>query len=106
MSAAADSVMELIRYPESSPINPPYRADERTARKSQRTESSFLDTIVGRRGSLRAILSQLEAVAGRKTTVLNTGQNGPGQDNIAPARHELSPPRTPKLAPPNPAAQH
>src|SRR6266704_3432838 len=52
MSTAADSVMELTRQLESSPINAPYRADERTARMSQRTESSFLDTIVGRRGTL------------------------------------------------------
>jgi len=81
MSTAADSVMELTRDLESSPINAPYRADEWTARKSQRTESSFLDTIVGRRGSLGPILSQVEAVAGTNTTVLITGETGTGKES-------------------------
>src|SRR5260370_38242838 len=90
MSTAADSVMELIRYPESSPINAPYRADERTARKLERTESSFLDTIVGRRGSLRSVLSQLDAVASTNTTVLITCETGTGKKAIAGATHELS----------------
>jgi formate hydrogenlyase transcriptional activator len=87
MSTAADAVMELTRHPESSPINSPYRADERTARKP---ESSFLDTIVGRRGSLRPILSQVEAVASTTTTVLITGETGTGKEVIARAIHELS----------------
>src|SRR6266702_1499247 len=85
MSTAADSVMELTRQLESSPINAPYRADERTARMSQRTESSFLDTIVGRRGTLRSILSQVDAVAGTNTTVLITGDTGTGKEVIARA---------------------
>jgi formate hydrogenlyase transcriptional activator len=90
MSTAADSVMRLTRHPESSPTNAPYRADERTARKSERTESSFLDTIVGHRGSLRSILSQVEAVAGTNTTLLITGETGTGKEVIARAIHELS----------------
>jgi len=58
MSTASDSVMGLTRYPESSPMNGSlYSDNERTARKSEGAEASFLDTIVGRRGSLRAILS-------------------------------------------------
>src|SRR6266568_1602023 len=96
MSTVSDSVIELTRYPESSPINAPYRADERTARMSQRTESSFLDTIVGRRGSLRSILSQVEAVAGTNTTVLITGETGTGRKSSrerftssAPAETEI-----------------
>src|SRR5256886_13578555 len=70
----------MIRRPPRSTLFPyttlfrSYRADERTARKSERTESSFLDAIVGRRGSLRSILSQVEAVAGTNTTVLITGE--------------------------------
>jgi formate hydrogenlyase transcriptional activator len=104
MSTAADSVMELTWHPESSPINAPYRADERTARKSQRTESSFLDTIVGRRGSLRAILSQVEAVAGTNTTVLITGETGTGKEVIARAIHDLSPRRNRNLVKVNCAA--
>src|ERR1700720_3213039 len=104
MSTAADSVMELIRYPESSPINAPYRADERTARKSERTNSSFLETIVGRRGSLRSILSQVEAVASTNTTVLITGETGTGKEVIARAIHELSPRRNRNLVKVNCAA--
>jgi formate hydrogenlyase transcriptional activator len=104
MSTAADSIMELTRYPESSPINAPYRANERTARKSERTESSFLDTIVGRRGSLRSILSQVEAVAGTNTTILITGETGTGKEVIARAIHELSPRRNRNLVKVNCAA--
>ncbi len=104
MSTAADSVMVLTRHPESSPIYAPYRADERTARKSQRTESSFQDTIVGRRGSLRSILSQVEAVAGTNTTVLITGETGTGKEVIARAIHELSPRRNRNLVKVNCAA--
>src|SRR5258708_2770473 len=94
MSTAADSVMELIRYPESSPINAAFRADERKARKLERTDSSFLDTIVGRRGSLRSILSQVDAVAPTNATVLITGETGTGKEVIARAIHELSPRRS------------
>ena len=104
MSTAADSVMELIRYPESSPINAAYRADERTARKSERTEtSSFLDTIVGRRG-LRSILSHVDAVAGTNTTVLITGETGTGKEVIARAIHQVSPRRNRNLVKVNCAA--
>jgi formate hydrogenlyase transcriptional activator len=104
MSTAADSVMELTRGPESSLINAPYHADERTARKSERTESSFLDTIVGHRGSLRSILSQVEAVAGTNTTVLITGETGTGKEVIARAIHELSSRRNRNLVKVNCAA--
>jgi formate hydrogenlyase transcriptional activator len=104
MSTAPDSVVELTRYPESSPINTSYRADERAARKSERTESLFLDTIVGRRGSLRFILSQVEAVAGTNTTVLITGETGTGKEVIARAIHELSPRRNRSLVKVNCAA--
>jgi formate hydrogenlyase transcriptional activator len=102
MSTALDSVMELTR--QSSPINAPYFADERTARKSERTESSFLDEIVGHRGSLRSILSQVEAVAGTSTTVLITGETGTGKEVIARAIHELSPRRNRNLVKVNCAA--
>jgi len=104
MSTAADSVMELTRHPQSSPINALNLADERTARRAERTESSFLDTIVGRRGSLRAILGQVEAVAGTNTTVLITGETGTGKEVIARAIHELSPRRSRNLVKVNCAA--
>src|SRR6202795_4954432 len=104
MSTAADSVMELTRHPQSSPINALNLADERTARKPERRESSFLDTIVGRRGSLRAILTQVEAVAGTNTTVLIEGETGTGKEVIARAIHELSPRRNRNLVKINCAA--
>jgi formate hydrogenlyase transcriptional activator len=104
MSTAPNSIMELTRHPESSPINAPYRPGERTARESQRTEPSFQDTIVGRRGSLRPILSQVEAVAGMNTTVLITGETGTGKEVIARAIHELSPRRNRNLVKVNCAA--
>src|ERR1700675_3112750 len=104
MSTASDAVMEFTRYPQSSPINAPYLADERTARKSERTESSFLDEIVGRRGSLRPILSQVEAVASTSTTVLITGETGTGKEVITRAIHELSPRRNRNLVKVNCAA--
>ena len=105
MSTAANSVMQAAGYAESAPTNTSlYRVDERTARKSERTESSFLDTIVGRRGSLRSILSQMEAVASTNTTVLITGETGTGKEVIARAIHELSPRRSRNLVKVNCAA--
>jgi formate hydrogenlyase transcriptional activator len=105
MSTASNSVIQATRYPESSPLNDAlYRGDERTARKPERAESSFLDTIVGRRGSLRSILDQLEAVAGTSTTVLITGETGTGKEVIARAIHELSSRRNRNLVKVNCAA--
>jgi formate hydrogenlyase transcriptional activator len=103
MSTTSNSVMQASPYPESASVNAAlYR--ERTARKPERTEPSFLDTIVGRRGSLRAILSQVEAVAGTNTTVLITGETGTGKEVIARAIHELSPRRHRNLVKVNCAA--
>jgi len=97
--------MQASPYPESSPVNTAlYRGDERTAHKPERAEASFLDTIVGRRGSLRSILSQVEAVASTITTVLITGETGTGKEVIARAIHELSPRRNRNLVKVNCAA--
>jgi formate hydrogenlyase transcriptional activator len=105
MSTALDSIMELTRYTESSSINGTFhRADERSSGRPKRADSSFLDTIVGRRGSLRPILNQVEAVAGTNTTVLITGETGTGKEVIARAIHELSPRRNRNLVKVNCAA--
>jgi len=105
MSPASESVMGVTRYPESSAMNGRlYSHEERTARKQERAEASFLDTIVGRRGSLRSILSQVEAVAGTSTTVLITGETGTGKEVIARAIHELSSRRNRNLVKVNCAA--
>ena len=66
------------------------RPDESIVRKPERAQSSFLETIVGRRGGLRSILSQVEAVARTNATVLITGETGTGKEVIARAIHEIS----------------
>jgi formate hydrogenlyase transcriptional activator len=104
MSTASDSIIRLTRYPDSVPINPPNRAEERKPRRSEHAEPAFLDTIIGRRGSLRSVLSQVEAVAGTNTTVLITGETGTGKEVIARAIHELSPRRHRNLVKANCAA--
>ena len=105
MSTASISVMQPSPYPETLPVNTAlYRGDGRAARKPERAESSFLDTIVGRRGTLRSILGQVEAVAGTTTTVLITGETGTGKEVIARAIHELSARRNRNLVKVNCAA--
>jgi len=105
MSTASNSVMQHSPYPESAPINTPlYRGYERAAGKPEHAESAFLGTIVGWRGSLRPVLSQVEAVAPTNTTVMITGETGTGKEVIARAIHELSPRRNQKLVKVNCAA--
>jgi len=105
MSTAPDSFMQLTRYTESSPMNATFqRTDEHSNGRPERADSSFLDTIVGRRGTLRPILNEVEAVAGTNTTVLITGETGTGKEVIARAIHELSPRRNRNLVKVNCAA--
>jgi formate hydrogenlyase transcriptional activator len=105
VGTASNSVMEISRYPESASTTAPfYRANHRTARTPERGETSFLETIVGRRGSLRAVISQVEAVAGTNATVLITGETGTGKEVIARAIHERSPRRSRNLVKVNCAA--
>ena len=70
----------------------------------KREELPFVDTIVGRRGSLRRILSLAEAVSPTNTTVLISGETGTGKEVIARAIHELSPRRNRNLVKVNCAA--
>jgi transcriptional regulator with GAF, ATPase, and Fis domain len=104
MSTASSLVMEPNAYREGAPINTALAPDGRTVRKPERAESSFLDTIVGRRGSLHSIFGQVEAVARTNTTVLITGETGTGKEVIARAIHELSPRRNRNLVKVNCAA--
>src|SRR5438105_2768301 len=104
VSTGSNSVMEAVSYSESTSIDASRYRAQRTVRKLERTESSFLDTIVGGRGSLRAVLSQVEAVARTSTTVLISGETGTGKEVIARAIHELSPRRNRNLVKVNCAA--
>jgi formate hydrogenlyase transcriptional activator len=105
MSPVSNSVLQASSFTESSSISGAlYRGEERTAHKPEPSGSSVLDTIVGRRGSLRSILKQLEAVAGTNTTVLISGETGTGKEVIARAIHELSPRRNRNLVKLNCAA--
>jgi len=67
-----------------------YPVDVPRGPKEDREELSVVETIVGWRGSLRGILSQLQAVAPTNTTVLLAGESGTGKEVIARAIHELS----------------
>jgi formate hydrogenlyase transcriptional activator len=73
-------------------------------RKRDRSQPFFIAGIVGRRGGMRAILSQVEAVAPTNATVLITGETGTGKEVIARAIHELSPRRSRNLVKLNCAA--
>jgi formate hydrogenlyase transcriptional activator len=81
-----------------------YSPDELVAHKRERSDPSFLDSIVGRRGGLRSILTQVEAVAPTNATILITGETGTGKEVIARAIHELSPRRSRNLVKVNCAA--
>jgi formate hydrogenlyase transcriptional activator len=90
MSTVSNSLMQPSPYQGAGPTSAALYLDERKVCKSESTESSFLRTIIGRRGSLRSILSQVEAVANTNTTVLITGETGTGKEVIARAIHEIS----------------
>ncbi len=81
-----------------------YIPDAPTVPRSERVKSAFVETIVGRRGGLRSILAEVEAVAPTNATVLITGETGTGKEVIARAIHELSPRRSRNLVKVNCAA--
>src|ERR1700719_4594712 len=105
MSSALNSVMQISENARNMPMNAvAYRSDELRARKEDREELPFVETIVGRRGSLRGILSLVEAVAPTNMTVLIAGETGTGKEVIARAIHEVSPRRHRSLVKVNCAA--
>lgn len=81
-----------------------YGSNSSVSRGAQRSQSEFLETIVGRNGGLRSILAQVEAVAHTNATVLISGETGTGKEVIARAIHELSPRRSKNLVKLNCAA--
>src|ERR1700747_782179 len=97
--------MRINENEENMPMNDiAHRSDELRARGEDREELPFVETIVGRRGSLRNILSLVEAVAPTNMTVLIAGETGTGKEVIARAIHELSPRRHQSLVKVNCAA--
>jgi len=82
---------------------PFYRTGELRARRDPK-ELPFVETIVGRRGSLRGILALVEAVAPTNMTVMIAGETGTGKEVIARAIHEFSPRRDRSLVKVNCAA--
>jgi formate hydrogenlyase transcriptional activator len=92
MSAAAPSFTHFNGYQGVPPTNGIFPlADESATYEPGQAHASFLDTIVGRHGGLRAVLSQVEIVAPTRATVLISGETGSGKELIARAIHELSP---------------
>jgi formate hydrogenlyase transcriptional activator len=105
MASTSQSFSQLGGYRESEAMANTFDgSDEPFLRELDRPQPSFLDTIVGRRGGLRDILSQVEAVAPTSATVLISGETGTGKEVIARAIHELSPRRTRNLIKVNCAA--
>src|SRR6202451_3437650 len=92
MSSALNSVIQINKSAGHMPMNAvAFRRNDLPARKDGREEIPFVETIVGRRGTLRGILSLMEAVAPTNMTVLIGGETGTGKELIARAVHDLSP---------------
>ena len=88
MSSASSSVMQINESAGNMPRNALlYRTEELGARGGDREELPFVETIVGRSGSLRGILALVEAVAPTNMTVLIAGETGTGKEIIARAIH-------------------
>jgi formate hydrogenlyase transcriptional activator len=105
MSSATSSVMQISEGTGNMSMKAiAFRRDELLACKDGREEVPFVETIVGRHGGLREILSQVEAVAPTSATVLIAGETGTGKEVIARAIHELSPRRNRSLVKVNCAA--
>jgi formate hydrogenlyase transcriptional activator len=105
MSSAFNSVVQINENAGNMPMSAVVcRSDELCARKERREELPFVETIVGRRGGLRGILSLVKAVAATNTTVLIAGETGTGKEVIARVIHEFSPRRNRSLVKVNCAA--
>jgi formate hydrogenlyase transcriptional activator len=105
MSALSSFPTQVDHFRETaSSRNGLHRFDEADAPRIDRCENSFLETIVGRHGGLRKILSEVKVVAPTNATVLLSGETGTGKEIIARAIHELSPRRNQNLIQVNCAA--
>src|SRR3984957_19172469 len=105
MSSAANPVMQINENEENMPMNDiAYRSDELRAREEDRKDLPFVETIVGRHGSLRGILSLVEAVAPTNMTVLIGGEAVTERKLIARAFPQFTPRRNRSLVKVNCAA--
>jgi formate hydrogenlyase transcriptional activator len=92
MSAAPGFISHFEGHRAVPATNHPFPlADNSSTREPGQAASLFLDTIVGRHGGLRAVLSQVATVAPTDATVLISGETGTGKELIARAIHEISP---------------
>jgi formate hydrogenlyase transcriptional activator len=92
MSTATSFISHFDEHRAVPAINAAFPiADKSLSHEPRQAQSSFLDTIVGRHGGLRAVLSQVSTVAPTNSTVLISGETGTGKELIARAIHELSP---------------
>ncbi len=89
MSAVSSFMTHSNGYQATTGLFP--AADKLVMHQSRPVQSAFLDTIVGQRGGLRSVLSQVDIVAPTNSTVLISGETGTGKELIARAIHELSP---------------
>jgi formate hydrogenlyase transcriptional activator len=98
MSTTPDSVMELTRYAESSPISAPYRAEATQSTHSvntvrigeERCADGRCEQIVGNSSALEMALAEVERVAPTDSTVLILGETGTGKELIARTIHNAS----------------
>jgi len=105
MSAAAPIFTRFNEYQVAPPTNGIFPLSDTSLIPEQgQAQASFLDTVVGRHGGLREVLSQVEIVAPTSATVLISGETGTGKELIARALHELSPRRNRNLVKLNCAA--
>src|SRR6201993_2794645 len=105
MSAAAPILNRFNEYQVAPPTNGIFPLPDTSLIPEQgQAQASFLDTVVGRHGGLREVLSQVEIVAPTSATVLISGETGTGKELIARALHELSPRRNHNLVKLNCAA--
>jgi formate hydrogenlyase transcriptional activator len=92
MSVASSFTSHFDEYRAVPPMNRAFAIADKSAMYERRdAQPSFLDTIVGRHGGLRAVISQVAVVAPTDATVLICGETGTGKELIARAIHELSP---------------
>ena len=105
MSAATYSFTQFSEFQAVSPRNSVLSIDDKlAAHEREAAPASFLDTIIGRHGGLRAVLSQVALVAPTGAAVLISGETGTGKEVIAQAIHGLSQRRNRNLVKVNCAA--